>query len=486
MAWTESTVKSWQKYNKRTIRQERNLRADIKISGVITWYFARPRPLSDKKLGTYPEVSLREARLLVTEQQASKFLGTNLDSKLTFKEYISTDRFLNQKNKERPSNVHSMRTLYNLVCPVIGHIKMEDLTLKHLDDFKFGYDAQASTVNRILNEIRAVLTHAFENGVIENNIKIKNLPVRTARKERRYLTQAELNALREEARRTVSVRGEKVKLEELPKNQYLVRGHIPLICDIAIFCGMRLGEILQLRYSDIRTYDATKEESWQFTLRAETTKAGKERDVFLPKFLKNRLEEWWYDNLTPEELDEVLKSKRTPRAYLDKELFPYTTIQSSWENLHARAELPDDISFHSLRHHFCSNALLNDVPLQTVKEVAGHSSITTTEKYLHVLPSVSSQKLLAYWGSIDRPEDKPEPKKAPKPIMVIESGATPKLGEQAFQIDTDFKFNLDEWLADTNVTFDEKGHMTIGVSNIKLDEKGNPIPDKNIKLVHNK
>lgn len=448
MAWTENTVKSWSKLKKRTTKQENNLIANISKAGKVTWYFQRTRPLSDKRLGTHPEVSLREAKKLVTEEKSRKFLGTNPDSKLTFEQYITTERFLNQKNKERVSNADSMRTLYNLVCPVIGHLKMEDITLKHLDDFKFGYDAQASTVNRILNEIRAVLTHAVENGVIENNIKIKNLPVRTAKKERRYLTKAELNALREEARMTVDARGKKLKLDELPKNQYLMRGHIPLICDIAIYCGMRLGEILQLRYSDITTYDETTEESWQFKLRAETTKAGKERNVYLPKFLKNRLEEWWYDNLTTEELDEVLKSKRTPRAILDKELFPYTTIQSAWENLHSRAELPDDISFHSLRHHFCSNALLNDVPLQSVKEAAGHSSITTTEQYLHALPHKSSERFLVYWNSIDRPEDKPSPKKETlKPVMVIQEGATPKLGEQGKVMDADFRFNLDEWLA---------------------------------------
>ena len=458
--WTEATVKSWGKPKKRKIYQENKLQARVQPTGNISWYLDRPNPLSAKFLGTYPAVKLVDARKLVIKEQSSKFLGTNPDSKLTFSQYVNSERFVNQKDKERLSNAHSMRTLNNQICPVIGHIKMEDLDRKHIDDFKFGYDASASTVNRILNEVRAVLTHAVDNGVIENNIKIKNLPVRSAKKERRYLTKAELNALREEARMTVNVRGNKLRLDELPKNQYLKRGHIPLICDIAIYCGMRLGEILKLRYSDITTYDETKEETWQFKLRAETTKAGKERNVYLPKFLKNRLEEWWYDNLAPEELDEVLKSKRTPRALLDKELFPYTTIQSAWENLHDRAELPDDISFHSLRHHFCSNALLNDVPLQVVKEAAGHSSITTTEQYLHALPHVGSQKMIPYWNSIDRLEEKPSPKKEIlKPVMVIEKGATPKLGEQGIVIDSDFRFNVDEWLANqssASITIDTR------------------------------
>jgi hypothetical protein len=126
MVWTENTVKSWSKLTKRTTKQENNLIANISKAGKVTWYFQRTRPLSDKRIGTHPEVSLREAKQLVTEEKSRKFLGTNPDSKLTFEQYITTDRFLNQKNIERPSNTHSMRTLYNLVCPVIGHIKMED------------------------------------------------------------------------------------------------------------------------------------------------------------------------------------------------------------------------------------------------------------------------------------------------------------------------------------------------------------------------
>jgi len=73
MAWTESTLKSWSKLNKRTTKQENNLVANISKIGSITWYYGRSRPLKDKRLGTYPEVSLKQAKKLVTEQKASKF-----------------------------------------------------------------------------------------------------------------------------------------------------------------------------------------------------------------------------------------------------------------------------------------------------------------------------------------------------------------------------------------------------------------------------
>jgi integrase len=446
MAWTESTVKSWGKPNKRTVKTENRLRADIKTSGKVTWYFSRKSPEPHKFLGTYPEVNLREAKQLVAEQKASKFLGTNPDRKLTFSEYVNSELFIGEKNKERPSNKESMRALNNLICPVIGHIKMETLTIKDINKFKVGYQAKNSTINRLLNEIRAVITHAHKNGVIEKNIKIEDLEERDTKTERRYLQQSEIDAIRKESRITRDVRGNVIPLDELPKTEYLKRGHLPLVCDIAIFCGMRQGEILKLQYSDITTWDESVEESWMFRLRASTTKSGKSRDVHLPKFLKNYLDKWWYENLTEEELTEVLadrKKKKKSRKHHNKRLFPYKSIQTSWENLSDRAELPNDINFHSLRHHFCSNALVNNVPIHIVKEMAGHASIETTEKYLHAIPSESAKLIQRYFESVYRFEDVKEEKEKPKPIMVIETGGT---GEQSIQFDTNYEFDVDEWL----------------------------------------
>lgn len=45
------------------------------------------------------------------------------------------------------------------------------------------------------------------------------------------------------------------------------------------------------------------------------------------------------------------------------------------------------IGWHKLRHTFATQLTLRGVPLTVVKELLGHSTITTTMRYSHVAPS---------------------------------------------------------------------------------------------------
>jgi integrase len=43
----------------------------------------------------------------------------------------------------------------------------------------------------------------------------------------------------------------------------------------------------------------------------------------------------------------------------------------------------EDLTFHDLRHTFASRLVANGTDLNTVKELMGHSKLTTTQRYLH-------------------------------------------------------------------------------------------------------
>ena len=63
------------------------------------------------------------------------------------------------------------------------------------------------------------------------------------------------------------------------------------------------------------------------------------------------------------------------------------------------AGLDNSIHFHSLRHSFASNLVQHGVPLYTIKELLGHSSISTTEIYSHL----NMETLRKAVGKLDTP-----------------------------------------------------------------------------------
>jgi integrase len=63
-----------------------------------------------------------------------------------------------------------------------------------------------------------------------------------------------------------------------------------------------------------------------------------------------------------------------------------------WKPAIAKAELPDDTTFHDLRHTFASTALAEGVPISEVSRWLGHRSITTTvDLYGHLVPEASGR-----------------------------------------------------------------------------------------------
>jgi site-specific recombinase XerD len=44
------------------------------------------------------------------------------------------------------------------------------------------------------------------------------------------------------------------------------------------------------------------------------------------------------------------------------------------------------LGWHSLRHTFCSRLAMLGAPARAIQELAGHASLTTTQRYMHLSP----------------------------------------------------------------------------------------------------
>ena len=61
----------------------------------------------------------------------------------------------------------------------------------------------------------------------------------------------------------------------------------------------------------------------------------------------------------------------------------------------ARAGIDGNVSPHWLRHAHASHALERGAPVALVRDTLGHSSVSTTNGYLHARPNDSSARYLA-------------------------------------------------------------------------------------------
>lgn len=137
----------------------------------------------------------------------------------------------------------------------------------------------------------------------------------------------------------------------------------------AYSAGLRVSEIAALKISDI--------DSSRMQIRIENAKGKKDR----------------YVNLSPVLLD-ILRGyirnyKPRPRKYLfeseqSSEAYPTRTIQRIFYLAKEKARISKNVGIHSLRHSFATHMLEKGIDIRYIKDLLGHFSIKTTERYLHV------------------------------------------------------------------------------------------------------
>jgi len=137
--------------------------------------------------------------------------------------------------------------------------------------------------------------------------------------------------------------------------------------EIAYAAGLRLGEVLHLRLSDI--------DSGRMTLRVDQGKGRKDRNVMLGAALLETLRAYW--------------KRYKPRVWLFPGQDPArpvhaTLIQRSFIRAKLVARIQKPVSFHSLRHSFATELLESGVNVRTIQTLLGHRSLGTTQRYVHV------------------------------------------------------------------------------------------------------
>ena len=130
--------------------------------------------------------------------------------------------------------------------------------------------------------------------------------------------------------------------------------------------GLRKSEVLDLKMSDIN-FDRK-------TIFIKDSKGGKDRYTFLADLANKHIQ--------------LYLTQYQPSYYLFEGQFGgrygESSIQKIFNDAKVGAQISSNVTLHGLRHSFATHLVEKGVPLHVVQDLLGHSSIKTTEIYLHI------------------------------------------------------------------------------------------------------
>jgi integrase len=152
------------------------------------------------------------------------------------------------------------------------------------------------------------------------------------------------------------------------------------IVECALNTGMRRGEILNLKFSQVRNgfiyLDKTK------TMEPRQIPVNDDLEALFDKIKKDRgiakVYAFPYD----------VKSEKKEQNLSSKPIFTYEgrkikSVRTSFKTALKRANI-QDFRFHDLRHTFASQLIMKGGTLKDVQELLGHKTMTMTLRYAHL------------------------------------------------------------------------------------------------------
>jgi site-specific recombinase XerD len=242
-----------------------------------------------------------------------------------------------------------------------GILSLDKVTIEDLEGYKQNLQDNNYTpksVSRKINSTRTFFRFLLENNFVSDNVSEKLAHPRFEIKPPRVLTEMEYRALRDVSR--VDIR-------------------LYSIVEILLQTGIRIGELAGLSLDDIRK---SKDGKIDF-LYIKAAGSHPARKVPLNKSAKKALDD--YIAVRPETEEDTIFITKNGRPLLVRNI--RTAIDKSFERAGIKNAKVND-----LRNTFIAHHLANGVSLPTVSKLVGHKRLSTTEKYLNIIPAVGKEE----------------------------------------------------------------------------------------------
>jgi integrase len=269
------------------------------------------------------------------------------------------------------------RHLDNHIIPQLGHIRLQKLTADQIQAFcarKLKEGLSAGTVRLLHTILYAALKDAVRWKRLAINVCEAVTPPRLAPHEIHTLDQEQARQLLHAAQGS----------------------RLDCLLTLAVSTGLRLGEILALRWDDVSLEERTLQVRHTVDyipgygrVESEPKTAHSRRRIVLPQFVVEalkqhralQLEARLHSGASWQEQGLVFPNRRG--GY-----FSRARLYSLFKRILKEAGL-QDMRFHDLRHSAATILLSMGVHPKVVQEILGHSTIGTTMNiYSHVLPSL--------------------------------------------------------------------------------------------------
>jgi len=321
----------------------------ISIEGVIIRKFFK-----DYRLAEQVYYELKKKQELLKLSKKLKGLDENLSGLLGIDE-SEKGRFIKLKvfwskyyswliNHKKQSTIVERISKWKKLKEFFGEKTLYEITPREVAKFQQEMKAQGysnGAINRYVAFLRHMITMAVKWGYLkEHTLKGKIDMLREPKDKWTFLTREEFERLFE-------------NLSETYRD----------LCYFLVMTGARLGEALSLKWENI---------IWDVgVVYLPDSKANRERVIVLAGSVL-----------------ELLKRRR--EKIKDDRVFPHSEreFRRAFKRALEKAGLPRTIRIHDLRHTFASWLAMKGVPLQQIKDLLGHSQITTTLRYSHLNPEV--------------------------------------------------------------------------------------------------
>ena len=290
--------------------------------------------IGDAAILTVEQARTRAKRLFIEQTE-----GVKLPDETTLREFVKECKTLSNSNQKRLEN--QFEDWLDIPMHIITVRDFERWRNRRIKEGK-----SVGTINRDSNVLKGILQKAVDQEVLDVHPLSRVKPLKEISDKRvRYLDGKELKRLQ-------------AALKHCDPQ-------LAAIVTLSLHTGLRRGEIFNLQWADV---DFKRK---QLTIRAAGTKTGKARHIPLNVTAYETLKNWG-------------KGKG---GYVFKGRYGrLVDIKKSYATLMRHADI-ENFRFHDCRHHFASSLVSTGVPLNTVRELLGHSDLKMTLRYAHLSPS---------------------------------------------------------------------------------------------------